>query len=157
VKHDLPFPDLICISFVHFLWQMSRALHLKSTQAENNMDVDAADVEHISSPIAYHADLMDSAYKPEATLVYDITEEDATEVGAVVKSTRARSGGRIQVSSPFYFAVNYKCYVNNEGLEIDCQFFGFIDDTGKCNRKCLGSYHRNYVRCGDCPTTVCKP
>jgi hypothetical protein len=47
-------------------------------------------------------------------------ELDATEVGAVVKSTRARSGGRIQVTSPFYFAVNSKCYVNNEGLEIDC-------------------------------------
>jgi len=45
-------------------------------------------------------------------------EEDATEVGAVVRSTRARSGGRIQVTSPLYFAVNSKCYVNNE--EIDC-------------------------------------
>jgi hypothetical protein len=62
---------------------MSIALYLESTQAENNMDVDAADVEYISSPIAYHADLVDSAYEPEATLVYDIAEEDATEVGDV--------------------------------------------------------------------------
>jgi hypothetical protein len=72
-------------------------------RATNNMDVDEADVQHISSPIAYHADLVDPAYESEATLVYDIAEEDATEVGAVMKSTRARSGGRIQVSSLFLF------------------------------------------------------
>jgi hypothetical protein len=90
------------------------------SRATNNMDVDEADVQHISSPIAYHADLVDPAYESEATLVYDIAKEDATEVGAIVKSTRTRSGGRIQVSSFFYSAVNYKCYVNNEGLEINC-------------------------------------
>jgi hypothetical protein len=61
-------------------------MNLESTQAENNMYVDEADVQHISSPIAYHADL----YEPEVE--YDIIEEDATEVGVVVKSTRARSG-----------------------------------------------------------------
>jgi hypothetical protein len=89
------------------------------SRATNNMDVDEADVQHISSPIAYHADLVDPAYESEATLMYDIAKEDAIEVGAVVKSTRTRSGGRIQVSF-FYSAVNSKCYVNNEGLEINC-------------------------------------
>jgi thiamine pyrophosphate-dependent acetolactate synthase large subunit-like protein len=39
-------------------------------RATNNMDVDEADVQHISSPIAYHADLVDPAYESEATLVY---------------------------------------------------------------------------------------
>jgi hypothetical protein len=63
------------------------------SRATNNMDVDEADVQHISSPIAYHADLVDPAYESEATLVYDIAEEDATEIDAVMKSTRARSGG----------------------------------------------------------------
>jgi hypothetical protein len=47
-------------------------------------------------------------HKKASKPVYDIAWGDATEVGTVMKSTRPKSGGRIQVFYHFYFVVACK-------------------------------------------------